>query len=51
MNTESILWMGDIEPWMSEEIIMKSFLDNNIKPKSIKMIKDKRLNLLRNYCS
>jgi RNA recognition motif-containing protein len=50
MNTESILWMGDIEPWMSEEIIMKSFLDNNIKPKSIKMIKDKRLNLLRNYC-
>ena len=50
MSTESILWMGDIEPWMNEEIIMKSFLDYNIKPKSIKMIKDKRLNLPRNYC-
>ncbi len=50
MSRESTLWMGDIEPWMNEEIIMKSFTENNINPKSIKMIKDKRLNLLRNYC-
>ena len=50
MSTESTLWMGDIEPWMNEEIIMKSFTENNINPISIKMIKDKRLNLLRNYC-
>jgi RNA recognition motif-containing protein len=50
MSSESTLWMGDIEPWMNEEIIMKSFTENKINPKSIKMIKDKRLNLLRNYC-
>ena len=50
MSTESTLWMGDIEPWMNEEIIMKSFIENNINPISIKMIKDKKSNLLRNYC-
>ena len=50
MSTESTLWMGGIESWMNEEIIMKSFLDCGIKPSSIKMIKDKRLNLIRNYC-
>ena len=50
MSTESTLWMGDIEPWMNEEIIMKLFTENNINPISIKMLKDKRLNLLRNYC-
>ena len=50
MSTESTLWMGDIKPWMNEDIIMKSFILLGIKPKSIKMIKDKKLNLLRNYC-
>jgi len=50
MSTESTLWMGDIEPWMNEEIIMKSFTECGINPTSIKIIKDKRLNLLRNYC-
>ena len=50
MSIESTLWMGDIEPWMNEEIIMKSFIDSNIRPKSIKMIKDKRFNLPRNFC-
>ena len=50
MSTESTLWMGDIKPWMNEDIIMKSFTLLGIKPKSIKMIKDKKLNLLRNYC-
>ena len=35
---------------MTEEIIMKSFNDYGFYPSSIKMIKDKRLNLMRNYC-
>jgi len=42
--------MGNIEPRMTEEIIMKSFNDYGFYPSSIKMIKDKRLNLMRNYC-
>ena len=50
MSSESTLWMGDIEPWMNEEIIMKSFNECGTKPTSIKMIKDKRSNTLRNYC-
>jgi RNA recognition motif-containing protein len=50
MSTESTLWMGGIEPWMNEQIIMKSFNDLGIKPTSIKMIKDKKLNINRNYC-
>ena len=50
MSTESTLWMGDIQPWMNEDIIMKSFTLLGIKPKSIKMIKDKKLNLLKNFC-
>ena len=50
MSTESTLWMGDIETWMNEEIIMKSFTECGIKPISVKTIKDKKLNLLRNYC-
>ncbi len=50
MSSESTLWMGDIEPWMNEEIIMKSFKECGTKPTSIKMIKDKRSNTLRNYC-
>ncbi len=50
MSTESTLWMGGIEPWMNEQIIMKSFTDSGIKPTSIKMIKDKKLNIYRNYC-
>ena len=50
MSTESTLWMGDIEPWMTEEIIMKSFIGLGIKPLSIKMIKDRKLNISKNYC-
>lgn len=50
MSTENRLWMGNIEPLMTEEIIMKSFNDYGFYPSSIKMIKDKRLNLMRNYC-
>ena len=50
MSTESTLWMGDIQPWMNEEIIMKAFIECGLKPMSIKTIKDKKLNILRNYC-
>ena len=49
MSTESTLWMGDIKPWMNEDIIMKSFTLLGIKPKSIKMIKDKKLKDLSYY--
>ena len=49
MSTENRLWMGNIEPLMTEEIIMKSFNDYGFYPSSIKMIKDKRLNLMPNY--
>ena len=42
---ESTLWMGDIEPWMTQEIIMNSFFEYGIKPSSIKMIKDHKLKI------
>ena len=47
---ESTLWMGDIEPWMTPEIIMNSFFEYGIKPLSIKMIKDHKLNISKNFC-
>ena len=50
MSTESILWMGEIESWMNDEIIMKSFKELGINPKSVKTIKDKKLNLIKNFC-
>ena len=50
MSTEHTLWMGDIEPWMNENIIMKLFNDAGIYPSSIKLKRDKVSNKLRNYC-
>lgn len=50
MSIENTLWMSDIEPWMNEEIIMKSFKEYGFHPTSIKMIKDRKLNKIRNYC-
>ena len=47
---ESTLWMGDIEPWMTQEIIMNSFFEYGIKPSSIKMIRDHKLNISKNFC-
>ena len=47
---ESTLWMGDIEPWMTKEIIMNSFFEYGIKPSSIKMIRDHKLNISKNFC-
>ena len=47
---ESTLWMGDIEPWMTREIIFESFFECGLKPSSIKMIKDHQFNSIKNYC-
>ena len=50
MSMESTLWMGDIEPWMTREIILESFFECGLKPSSIKMIKDHQFNSIKNYC-
>ena len=50
MSMESTLWMGDVEPWMSRELILKSFFEYGLKPSSIKMLKDHKYNISRNYC-
>ena len=50
MSMESSLWMGDIEPWMNRDMIFNAFLENGLKPSSIKMITDHKSNLSRNYC-
>ena len=50
MSMESTLWMGDVEPWMSRELILKSFFEYGLKPSSIKMLKDRKYNISRNYC-
>jgi len=47
---ESTLWMGDIEPWMNREIILESFFEYGHKPSNIKMLKDHKYNISRNYC-
>ena len=50
MNTEGTLWMGDIEPWMDESFIIDSFTECGFKPKSVKLIADRRLNRYKNFC-
>ena len=50
MNTEGTLWMGDIEPWMDESFIIDSFSECGFKPKSVKLITDRRLNRYKNFC-
>jgi len=50
MSIEYTLWMGDIKPWMNELFIQNSFYHFGLMPKSIKLIKDKNLNNLLNYC-
>lgn len=47
---ENTLWMGDIEPWMNRELILNSFIEYGLKPSSIKMLKDHKSNISRNYC-
>ena len=50
MSTENILWMGDIESPMTEQLILEAFNYYDVKPTSVKLIKDKKTNTLRNYC-
>lgn len=50
MSDENTLWMGDIEPWMTESIIINSFQYFNIYPISVKLIKDKMKKVNRTYC-
>ena len=50
MNTEGTLWMGDIEPWMDESFIIDSFTECGFKPKTVKLISDRRLNRYKNFC-
>ena len=50
MGDENTLWMGDIEPWMTESIIINSFQYFNIYPINVKLIKDKKKKINRTYC-
>jgi len=50
MSAENTLWMGDIEPWMTESQIMSSFEYFNLKPTNVKFIKDKIKGINRTYC-
>ena len=50
MSTNSTIWMGDIEPKMTEQDIMNCFLKFNIHPQNVKLIKDKKTNENKNYC-
>ena len=50
MSDENTLWMGDIQPWMNESLIINSFQQFNIYPINVKLIKDKKKNINRNYC-
>lgn len=50
MSTDNNLWMGDIQPWMSESYILQAFKYYKIHPLSVKLIKDKKTNINKNYC-
>ena len=50
MNTKNSLWMGDIEPWMDEIFIQKSFIKCGFMPTSIKIIKGKEITNFRRFC-
>ena len=50
MNYETTLWMGDLESWMNEPFIMSSFQKFGFHPKSIRIIKYKKGNILKSFC-
>ena len=50
MSTDNIIWMGDIKPKMTEQDIINCFLNFNIQPQSVKLIKDKKTNENKNFC-
>ena len=50
MSTNNIIWMGDIRPKMTEQDIINCFLNFNIQPQSVKLIKDRKTNENKNFC-
>jgi len=50
MSTDNSLWMGDIQPWMTEDFIFKSFNHYGINPTTIKLIYDRETHELKNFC-
>ena len=50
MSTDNNLWMGDIQSWMDESFILRSFNYYNINPLSVKLIHDRNTNELKNFC-
>jgi RNA recognition motif-containing protein len=50
MSTDTSLWMGDIQPWMDEDFILKAFRHYNINPISVKLIHDRNTHDLKNFC-
>ena len=50
MSITSTIWMGEIGPRMTEKDIINCFLRFNIKPQTVKLIKDKKTNMNKNYC-
>ena len=50
MDNNGTLWMGDIESWMDESFIIDSFTKYGFRPRSVKLIQDKRFNKSKNFC-
>jgi nucleolysin TIA-1/TIAR len=50
MSSESSLWMGDIEPYMTKETILSFFKNSGFNPSGVKLLKDYKLRANRNYC-
>ena len=50
MKAENTLWMGDIEPLMTESTIINSFQYFNFYPEAVKLIKDKINKKNKEYC-
>ena len=50
MSTDNSLWMGDIQPWMNEDFILKSFNHYGINPINVKLIHDRETHELKNFC-
>ena len=49
-DNEETLWMGDLEYWMNESFIMNSFNKYGFFPINVKLIIDKILFKIHNFC-
>ena len=50
MNYEKTLWMGDLESLMNEPFIKSSFQKFGFYPKSIRIIRYQKYNILKSFC-